>query len=540
MGEYTYQSDLLVQKEDIVEGSNWITNDEYPIGFMIRLRNDTLQFFDSPESAEQFLDSIDCSELWGVSVETFTGVFGFYLNFQDLTSGHAQYVYWPRLQDGTLPSYNMPLFAFYPHLYAKLNGNWFDQILNDRSLYDTDPRPTSDFFIEDFKIGIQFETPNVIIQGSEAHGTPYQPASFVLSNDTHEVTATIDQAWNAGEYLENFYSHLKVVSQNEETAFYFNFEDMELAGFTAKYLDLHKQQFPTGLERLVLRAGMFGFGEYYVGTIVEIDPSTGTKYSTDNYDLWREFPTWKTGNSYGRIGKNSGGTSLIMYIAFDTGINEEITDTSSVSLQMYCYSCSFDTSSEGAGCRVYNIGGNANSNTAKENSLNYNIGTNKYEDLVYAGNIGSGAYKTANTGKMGSLTDYWGDNRGDSEEYISFYFYNVGAETNDYYQFRESQYGGIAYDPKLSFTYSVPPPETIEISGYVKEIGSNDPIQGATIELYEYGSTWLNSTSTNSQGYYTFRTIKTDNPCDLWAYHEDYVKQSKQITPNADQSKIFS
>ncbi|MFX0065808.1 MAG: C13 family peptidase [Candidatus Hermodarchaeota archaeon] len=54
---------------------------------------------------------------------------------------------------------------------------------------------------------------------------------------------------------------------------------------------------------------------------------------------------------------------------------------------------------------------------------------------------------------MESLTDYWANNRNDDEEWISFYFYAISPETNDRYQFTDSQYSISSQHPQLCFSY---------------------------------------------------------------------------------------
>ncbi|MFX0066388.1 MAG: hypothetical protein ACFFC7_29870 [Candidatus Hermodarchaeota archaeon] len=500
-GEYTYQSDILVQKNvnwvDAEEYPGWVTAEEYPSRFILRMRNGELHFFETASEITDFLTTLDHTSLWAVGFETFDGVMGFYLNFQDTVNGHGQYLYWPRLNDGKISAYDMPLYAIYPHIWANKDNIWYDQILTDQSIYSIatqNPRNTLEFYNTSTEFGIFFSLSEVVIQDTTwnfKHGfkynmddnlyhmitefecidqdfsnigltyeittspqsddTPYRPAKFILTDSDQEVLMTVQDSWDAEQILPDFHSDVTIISENGES-FGFAFDDMELAGFTKKHLKLHYQRLPDGNIHKMLCAGMYGFGEYKTGTNVEIDPSTSDRYSIDNNDLYRQFLTWKTTKTYMKVGEYSGNLDTI-YIAFDTGINTVIADTAFVSLNLYCESSTFDIGSEGTGCRVYNIGNNADYRTAKENSLSRTFGTNTYQDLVYAGNIGSGAYRKADASKMESLTDYWANNRNDDEEWISFYFYAIGPETNDRYQFTDSQYSGTGRDPKLCFSY---------------------------------------------------------------------------------------
>ncbi|MFX1286104.1 MAG: hypothetical protein ACFFB5_20840 [Promethearchaeota archaeon] len=584
-GNYTYQSDNLVQKEGVFEETDWVTAEEYPHRFLLRLRNGEIYFFETASEITTCLHQINKTKIWAVGFESFSGVMGFYLNFQDLVNGHAQYLYWPRLQNSQISAYNQPLYAIYPHLYAKSNDIWYDQILNDRSLYSgtaQNPRNTLEFYNSESEFGVFFTLSDVVIQGTtwnfkhgfkyrmedqlfhmitefecldqdfediglayeitsspQSDNTPFQPMKFVIRNETESIVLSAQEVWQAGQYLANFHSQVDIISEND-VQFCFAFDDMELAGFTKKYLKFHEQRMPDNTIKKVLCTGMYGLGYYSAGTRIEIDPPTGTIYTIDNYDLYRDSFLPVTSSTTFKVGIKSGNIQTL-FIAFDTGLdNGSITDTSAVSFQMYCTSSSFDSSTEGADCKVYNIGGNGDTNTARENSTSYSLGTYSEADKVYSGNIGSGAYRTASASKMESLTDYWAANRGDNEGYISFVLDHDGAENGDYYTFRESSYSGsgTTYDPKLSFSYE-PKIEIVEISGNVKESGQeNDPIQGATIELY-YDGSLLISTNTNSQGYYSFSVDKSDNFCDLWVWHQDYVKQSEVITPNEDQEVNF-
>ncbi|GAJ06090.1 unnamed protein product, partial [marine sediment metagenome] len=256
--------------------------------------------------------------------------------------GHAQLLYYPRLSDGTLPAFNQPLYAIYYHLYSKVGSTWYDKILNDRSLYDTpekNPRNTLHFYNESDTIGFYYTTYGVDINGftwdfehgfkynssdtlyhmidefrcrdmdfddigygyeittsPQSEGTEYEVDRFLISNETKSVLVNVSQAWQAGTYLEDYYSEIDLISKNNQSMV-FTFTDMEQAGFTEKYLELHDQVFPNGLTRKVLLAGMYGYGSYSANTIVEIDPDSGTRYCVDNLDLYYEDDygdTWST------------------------------------------------------------------------------------------------------------------------------------------------------------------------------------------------------------------------------------------------------
>ena len=496
---YTYQSDTLVQKEGVLEETVWVTAEEYPHRFLLWLQNGEVYFFDTASEITNFLNTIDRATIWAVGFESFSGVMGFYLNFQDTVNGHAQYLYWPRLSNGRIPPYNMPSYALYPHLYAKTNGDWMDRILTDCSLYhgvNQIPTNTLEFYHSDSEFGVFFSLAEVNIQETTwnfKHGfkyrlddqsfhmitefdcvdkdfedigltyeitpspqskdTSHNPTHFILQSELESVVVAANETWDAGQYLDNYDSQIDIISETNDQC-RFAFDDMELTGFTEKHLEFHDQLMPDGSVRKVLSAGMYGFGYYSRGTWIEIDPEVSPPvFSTNNYDLYRDSLTWITGTDYFRVGDKNGAYQSL-WIAFNTGIIESIDDTGLVKLQLYCVHSSFDSSSEGAKFRVYNIGGNANENTAKENSQSYKSGTNKYTDnLVYKGDIGTGSYKTAAATEMEKLTDFWAENRNIGENYISFSMTSYGPERDDYYSFRTSEYTGTGCDPKLSFSY---------------------------------------------------------------------------------------
>lgn len=375
-GEYKYSSDYLVHKPDIIDGTDWVTKSEYPSRFIIRLTDSSIRTFETPEDTNNYISLIDNSTIWAVGYESFAGVMGFYLNFADLDWGHGQYVYWPRLKNGQISNYNQPLYAIFPHLYVKTGGVWYDKILNDKSLYgaNSDPRYTLEFFNNNDDFGIYFTTYGIKILSSnwdmvhgfkynkrntnyhmitqmrcnnrnfddigmayeitsspQSDGTPYQPEYFSLVNETDEITVNISSAWNAGTYLEDFYSVVIITSRNGES-FRFNFNDMENAGFTEKYLNLHDQQMPDGRTRKVLRAGMYEYGSYLQGDWINIDPIISEDQTVDTRDhsTYRLNVVYTAYDAryYMSAGLYTSSRTYRAKIAWDTGITEEIGSTS--------------------------------------------------------------------------------------------------------------------------------------------------------------------------------------------------------------------
>ncbi|MHA2224442.1 MAG: CARDB domain-containing protein [Candidatus Hodarchaeales archaeon] len=516
VSKYLYQSDILVQKTGIVEGSNWVTLDEYPIEFIIRLINGTVFSFNSSKGVELFVSELNHSQLWGVGLETYAGVMGFYLDIADQSNGHGQYLYWPRLLDGTITSYELPLYNIYTHLYAKRkNSDWVNQLLNDQSLYTSsnqDPRNQLAFFVSDTQMGIQYTASNVRIQGSrwdfthgfkfdlsdglfhmittlechnqnfddigltydiltspEATDSLHQLESVQLTNKTHSLNAETTQAWQADTYLNNYSSNIEVVSQNNNS-FCFAFDDMREAGFTEKSLLLTDQRLPDGSIRKTLQAGMSNYGSYIAGEKIVIDPVLATKYVTDNYDLYLTGSSYSTGSTALMAGVAGGSPyNKKAFIAFDTGLEYEI-DTSIIdnSFQIRYSSTDDFESGEGISLSVYNIvgsGNGADSNTAKEDSQSYSLGTNSGEDLVWEDGLGSG-YQSGDWTKVDNLLEYWAEHRGTGENYISFMLegYAVDQFTHDDAHFFDSQYNGNSHAPKLSFSYNWEYPTDLTIT----------------------------------------------------------------------------
>jgi hypothetical protein len=557
----------------------WVTAEEYPYRFILRLRNGEIFFFETALEISEFLNTIDRTSIWAVGFESFAGVMGFYLNFQDTVNGHGQYLYWPRLSSGKISDYNMPLYAFYPHLYALCDGVWFDQILNDRSLYsggNQNPRNTLEFHNSESEFKVFFTLLEVNIQGTtwnfkhgfkyrmddqlfhmitefecvdqdfediglayeittspQSENTPYSPVKFGLENESETTVVSIQEAWQAGQYLDDYYSHVTIISENKEQ-FSFSFDDMELAGFTEKYLDLHDQRMPDGSVRKVLRAGMYGLGAYSAGTWVEIDP--GTIYATDIYDLFMWSSTWVTTSSTLLIGDIPYHYPRYAFIAFDTGIDTAIDTVSNISFQLWFTSSNME-GNDGVGVRVYYVNGSTYGNgtgQARENSQSWTQGKSTSQDRVWT-NPSTGQYTTGSTSKMDTILEYWADNRRNSENWVDFRLHGNYNGMGDNINAQDSQYSGTSHDPKLSFDYNL---TYIIISGWVKEDGIG-PVQGATIDLYQSGER-VNGSITASSGYYSFWVDNSSLQHQLWAWDEDYKPECTNITPNTNQEVNFT
>lgn len=510
---YQYSSGQLVNKTGVIDNTDWVIQEEYPNRFIIRFTNGSIKKYETVDDINNAFDSIDNSTLWAVGYESFSGVMGFYLNFADIDWGHAQYLYWPRLLNGQISAYNQPLYALYPHLYANYSGVWYDKLLNDRNLYDQpskNPRNTLHFYNDSDAFGLYFNTYDIDILSSNwdfSHGfkynftdqlfhlitdircndrdfddigiayeitsspqsdsTPYQPDRFLIANETKEVHLNISQAWEAGSYLGDFYSFIEVISQNNES-FRITFTDMEDAGFTQKYLNLHDQIFPDLSTRKVLRVGMYGYGAYSQGTWINIDPPLGTIYSTDIYDCYTYgvgSTSWATGAGDVSVGPYSAGSWYEGFIAFDTNLDVAVTDIYSVLVELYIASETYD-SGEGMDATVYNVKGNDNDDQAREDSQSYDNTAYYSAQTDVKTSWVTSAYNTLDATKMEAALDYWRINRDDDDDFISIHFVGNAAcdpDTSDYGNARDSTWGGTDYDPKISFTYDV---NTIPVAAY--------------------------------------------------------------------------
>jgi len=605
-GTYTFKNTDMFYTDN-----QWLSIDEYPNRFILRLVNGSLYFRYTPEEMNTLISQIDNSTIWAVGYESYAGVMAFYLNFADTDWGHGQYIWYPRLRDGTIPSYNQPLYAFYPHLFANYQGTWYDKILNDRSLYDSpekNPRNTLHFFNTSDTIGLYFDTYNItvlnsnwdfthgfkynftefefhminefrcndrdfdnigfgyeITQSPQADGTEYEIDQIRVSDGEKELTFNITDAIQVDTYLDDFYSSVDFISvlnsqeyqdpvigwnetsthsnethsweetvvnepvaghwRNDTYVYTFSFEDMELAGFTSKYLEIHDQQFPDGSNRNVLLAGMYDYGSYTNGTWVFVDPS-GSGDADDNEDLYRT--TSLMGNTYyagstslyaGTDGDTGSpeyyGINYECFIAIDTGIVENMGTVTVTTFRVWGISDSFD-SGEGARVHVYNIGGNGGSSTAKENSQSYSLGTSTSQ-IWYYDEFSTGGYTTMPSAKGIALANHWGSNRGDTENWISFRFFNYGGDfnANDYFQMQDSQYG-TSRDADISITF---------------DEGNADPTADAYIsgvDLNQYASkpySWATS-HTDTDGYgtiaYAYAGLGTDaNSLPLFSFRCD-------------------
>jgi hypothetical protein len=505
--QYTFESGIHVIKEDLRSDTDWVTYEEYPDQFICRLVNGSIYHFNTVLEVEHFFSLVANSSVWAIGVENEHGVFAIFTS-QNNNKAHGQYLFYPRLQDGKLSAYNMPLYAIFSSLYAVKGANSFNVTLQNKSLYTSNPINTLHFFRDSDKMGITFNTTNMDVQGAtidishgfkynftdwqfhlitrfrcqdksfenlgvgyyilptdEAMSTDYKPNKISVSNATKTKTVNMSQAINLGQYTENWFAEVDIWSKNELVHFQFNFEDMENAGFTQKYMAIEDFNVPNGITRKSLLVGMKGYGNYINGTWIDIDPSTGDITDVDNNGVPYYGGSWQINNDYGVMGRQSGDYA-VWYSAWDTDIVEGVSDVTGAMIYFRTWTNRYESDDTGIGTSltVYNIGGNGDHNTAFENNLSYAFGTHyNSTSPIIAGSVWDGwstnQWKNVSSSYIVDCLDYWASNRDSTEDWISFRFHDDNAASNyDDANWYEADYSGGVYAPIFSFNYTVPTP----------------------------------------------------------------------------------
>lgn len=374
---YKYMSDELVYKENVVSGSNWITLEEYPIRYIIRLRNGSLEAFNSGIQLSNYIDQIDNSSMWFIGIETFGGVLGYYLNSQDSINGHAQALYYPRLKSGKISAYNQPLYAVFGNIYAKVGATWYNTTFNNRSLFNPSNNPQNHlsffqnssiyemkFYASDLALlgynfdiicGIKYNlTDNLfhfitefrctdrdfddlglgynILSTPQAEGTPYEVSKFRLYNSTYSKVVGKQTLWKHDELIDNSLSKVDIISENGNS-FTFTYEDMSNV-FSTDYLELINYDLPSGDERKALLTGMFGYGSYSQGNWIKIDPTFSERLvnTIDDFDIDEDYAydgatLW--------VGYTADPYSANSMIAYNSTINVEIYSIFNIEMSLY-------------------------------------------------------------------------------------------------------------------------------------------------------------------------------------------------------------
>ncbi len=504
-GIYTYRSSYAVRKANVVPNTEWVLKKEYPIRFIVRLKNSSMYFLNEGELS-LFFNQIDNSSLWGMGIEGFKGVMAFYLNFEG-ANGFGQYLYYPRFLNGSLPAYNYPLCQIFPHLYVNLTGTIYDNIFvppsNVRNRIEIENSSdvlelsytfqaiylsrTFQFrrgfkynltegrfhYVNEFKctdesfddVGFAYE----IDRSEMVQGTNYRPYYFIIRNETHSKVLDITEAVEAGDYISNFINEIEIQALNREWIFSLNFEDMKTAGFNTAYLSIHNQLMPDDSTRLVLRVGMFDYGSYIADTTITIDPTFSEKQTTDEQDFY-VLSTYEVETTYSYIRAGMTTVPFTWYwnssIVWDTGITDTIASTSNAEI-------SFDVQYEGVegseyvGLGLYFnstlIGGfwnetyadNGNDRAAMKQICYYT------EDSWHAFNGEDEQNVTIGDSVMGVFIDEWEthhDSDPSNRQYINFKMWpgtGMDLSTNEYVDLSESSYSDNSLRPTLTFDYTL-------------------------------------------------------------------------------------
>jgi hypothetical protein len=615
---YKYMSANLVYKENIVSGTNWVALEEYPIRYIIRLRNTTLKTFESGIELSNYIDQIDNSSIWAIGINTFNGVMAFYLNTQDPINGHAQLLYYPRLKSGRISAYNQPLYAIYTNIYAKVGSNWFNATFNDRSSFSSSNNPKNNlaFFSNTNLLGLKFTSLNVpllgfnfdismgikynltdqqfhlitefrctdrgfdniglgynILSTPQAEDTPYEVEGFVLFNDTHQKYISKQNLWTHDELLNNSLSKVNIRSKNGEE-FTFQFQDMSEV-FENDYLQLINYDLPSGDQRKVLLAGMFGYseGSYLQDTWVEIDPTFSEKQSIDTYDhvVVYDDPDYSAYSDLDVIamGEAIGYGTLRSFESWNTSIFEEIESITNADMTFYLVSEDIETgeyfafglyNKTGDSDKIWDeTEGSASPQTAFDQSLFYS--DTSFWSPQSAGN------QSVPSSALDDLLEAWRLHHNlnpSTEEMIPLKLYEgtgIDEGTDDGCSIRESSYAGSSSHPTLTFDYTLvvsDPPEIDSPSDKELEVGFTDenvtwvptersyePDSFVVLKngsLFDSGS-WTNQTPlvididslNSSQGYWNL-TITINDTLDLNDFDTVFVNVSQppSLPPEID------
>ncbi len=379
---YRFVSDSLVQKSGIFPGTDWITSEEYPIEYIIVLRNKSVFSYEDINLAKAAMAGLANTSIYLIGIESYSGLLGFFLDSGNTTEAHSQYVYFPRLKDGTISSYRYPSFSIYPHLFIETGGVYSDIILSNNSLFkiENQPRNNLKLFegldtkgIKFSSIGLNFKGTafNVtfgfkynstdrqfhqeiefssnrsfqdvglvfdITSSPQERGSDFEPSEILVKNETQTSKLNVSTIQRGNETLENISSVVDIISQNNEV-FSFDFSDMEQAGFTEKILEISNKKLPNGQKKNIIQLGMLGYGTYSAFDVIQLDPTFSQIASVDEQDFWVENNT-ESPDSYSSVdgqdklamGWDEADNNRTSFLAWNLGISDYITSVSNVSI----------------------------------------------------------------------------------------------------------------------------------------------------------------------------------------------------------------
>lgn len=568
---YNYESDCLVNKTGVIAGTDWITQEEYPVTFFIRnTANETFYASSSIEATTIFATQ---ENLYCVGIETFTGATAFYINENEEDWGHGQTIFYPRLTTGQLPDYNMPLYSWFTHLFVQSGSSYYDTIINDNSLinfesqsFDIQFEKEADLFkiyyelkdltvfsqTFDFTFGIKynitenlFHTINNIICDTSGFddigltyditGTPmsaeseYRADRIEIANTTEIISFASNETWDSPELLANISSDIQLFSASNDS-FIFDFADMETTGFTEKILKVQEQLLPTGEIEKVISVGMTGLGTYSQGSTIEIDPIYYSPISS-GHDVTLMYCdstyTRKTGNNivgytpdiYGELPPfdlEFPKTTRKFFMLWDTGLTNTVVSTSNVELRMKCATQCLES---GELVRFslladYDDLSPVESDSASTISSYWSSSTNG--SVYHDPSTGTTSYLDVE-----SLTDNWANSKG-SDSIIKFRVESgTGMDSNSYdYASYYDDDASSSNKPRLEFTYVMITDNLVnnwfeyDSSG---EITSSDDISGWALDSDNGGSYHIEDSDTNY-----LRIVNSDDSNDYGAFVQQF------------------
>ena len=560
--KYVYESDNLVIKPDTIDGTDWVTLEEYPITFFIRTTDNETLYASTPSEASSILSNQE--HVLCVGIESFVGSAAFYINSLDSDWGHGQTVFYPRLSTGYLPDLDSPLYSWFSHLFVQAGETTYDKIINDNSLFPTENQPPivqfdmdNDYFkiwydlndvtifsqIFDFTVGIKysfidgkFHTINNVTcktMNFDDIGFAYDvycssldkinptSPSIYIENDTLGFTKDLVEEWNADSYMENISSSFSLID-NVSEGFTFDYSDMKLAGFSEKFFSVENQIMPNDANYNVIRVGMEGFGQYTKGTTIEIDP-TFQKLIIDEWDVSLNYfsSSYSKQTGKNKVGYTEGEFGLPditskFFMLWDTGLTGSVTSTSSVELRIRCYSEQLE-SSETVKFRLLA----EYSYLRPVESDATSVVDNYWSSSAYGGVYHTPSAGTTTNLNVETLTDYWASNKV-SNSIIKFRVEagtGMDSGTNDLVQYYDGGDATSSNRPRLKFTYSMTNSYIINGDFEDNDSGLLDPddsLIGWEFESDNGGDYYIVSEGTNKY----LKIINYDTPNENGIYNQ--------------------
>jgi hypothetical protein len=259
-------------------------------------------------------------QVWAVGIRSRYGIIGFYVNDQDSTWGHGQYISFPVLANGSLPAFNRPILSHYLRLWVQLpNGTWFRNWITSRSLYQANAvdirlsmvAVNTSTYLElgwtntltiqgfDFEIyngirlyyndqnqihykanittidrgwaGVGLEY--VLYQSTFWDGTDWEIRFVTATNDTHEEVYELNAFVDVLQNIPAVYNESTLMTADFKEIHNFNWQDMRDAGLDTTIFTIEQLTLPNNNIDWVLRVGMYRIATISQGSTLSIDPS---------------------------------------------------------------------------------------------------------------------------------------------------------------------------------------------------------------------------------------------------------------------------